>query len=311
MVDRMSKYTLTEEERRQLSDPEWVYRNLIIKGHILVLVAPPNGGKTTLMLSIASKICKMLDVTYVNSDVSGSDAKEMDLLAQKHGFRMLFPDLKIGLSMDSVVAELEQMNKEGGNYSNDVYIFDTLKKMTDVINKHQAKKLFKTLRGLSAKGMTIILLAHTNKHNSYDGKLIFEGTGDIRADADEMIYLEAQKHSDKSMTVSTVLEKTRGDFNPLTFEISPNRKVTATNHIDIALNKKTAAEKQKDQDVIDTIIQGLNGGSMIQKDLCDHCKGEGYSQGRVMKVLKKYSDGPGKLWIRSKGDKNSWNYSTL
>ena len=55
-------------------------------------------------------------------------------------------------------------------FSGQVFIFDTLKKMTDVINKRAAKDLLATLRGLSTKGMTIILLAHTNKYKGADHK---------------------------------------------------------------------------------------------------------------------------------------------
>jgi archaellum biogenesis ATPase FlaH len=307
--DWMNGYKLTDEERQQLSDPVWIYPNLIIKGHILVLVAPPNGGKTTLMLWIAGEIAKKYQVIYVNSDVSGSEVKPMDIFAQEHEFTMLFPDLKAGKSMDDIVRQLEVMNNVNTDYSHLVFIFDTLKKMTDVINKARTKKLFKTLRGLSAKGMTIVLLGHPNKHLGDNGKLVFEGTGDVRADADEMIYLVHQKHPDKSMTVSTELEKVRGDFEPISFEISPDRTVMPSGKFtDVKKANELHSQHTKDSQVIKTIEAALSGGQANQSAIVNLCGKQGISSARTRRILKQYSFGSMQKWDREKGGKNSWNY---
>ena len=45
-----------------------------------------------------------------------------------------------------------------------------------------------------------------------NGKPIYEGTGDLRSDVDELIYFIPEKHEDGSMTVSTDPDKTRGKF---------------------------------------------------------------------------------------------------
>ena len=45
-----------------------------------------------------------------------------------------------------------------------VFIFDTLKKFVDVINKKNAKDFLKLMRKLSTKGATVCLLGHTNKY---------------------------------------------------------------------------------------------------------------------------------------------------
>ena len=174
----------------------------------------------------------------MNADVSGGDAKQMVYDAKAQGFTLMLPDMKAGMSMDSVVERLILMNEVDADYSGIIFIFDTLKKMTDVINKTRAKELYKTLRGLSAKGMTIALLCHTNKYTDSDGKPIFEGTGDLRTDVDELIYLIPKKNDDGSMTVSTNPDKVRGAFEPITFEISPDRKVTQAEYVDVLKIKK-------------------------------------------------------------------------
>ena len=111
--------------------------------------------------------------------------------------------MKVGLSMNSVFIELEKLADSTHRLDNIVFIFDTLKKIINVINKAHAKQLFSILRKLSAKGMTTILLAHTNKYTDDNGHPIYEGTGDMRSDVDELIYLLPQKHSDGTMTVTT------------------------------------------------------------------------------------------------------------
>ena len=95
-------------------------------------------------------------------------------------------------------------------------------------------------------GMTIVLLAHTNKYNDADGKPIFEGTGDLRTDVDKMIYFIPQFHSDKSMTVSTVPDKVRGSFQPITFSISANREVIPEDdYVDTITANKVKAQREK------------------------------------------------------------------
>lgn len=169
----IDQFTLTDEEAAMIAEPEWVYPNLIIQGHVAVYPAPPNGGKTTIFSWIAGEISNKYQVFYVNADISGSDAKLMQAQAKENNFKLLLPDMKTGLSMNNVVDRLEVMNTQNQNYSNYVFIFDTLKKMTNIIQKDKAKSLYRTLRGLSAKGMTILLLAHTNKYNDAEGRPIY------------------------------------------------------------------------------------------------------------------------------------------
>jgi energy-coupling factor transporter ATP-binding protein EcfA2 len=306
----MEDLTLDQKEIEALTAGKWVYPNLIRHNHVTVVPAPPNGGKTTLMLWIAGVIAKDYDVYYVNADVSGTDAKSMAIEAKQKGFSLVLPDLKSGSSMKDVVAILEEMNRQGGDFTNMVFFFDTLKKMTDVINKSHAKRLFELFRGLSGKGMTIVLLAHTNKHKGDDGKLIFEGTGDIRADCDEMIYLEANQHQDGSITISTVPDKKRCDIEPLTFEVHKDRSVIPSeSYKDLSKERKERQQREKDHDVIEEIKAALLCGQSIQKDVIKHCEQNGIGKSRTRKVLDHYSQESRRIWYASKGAKNSWSYS--
>ena len=156
----LEDFTVTDEEAEQISDPVFIIPHLIVSGHIVLVAAEPNGGKTTIFFHFAGEMVKSGQrVIYVNADTSAGDAKSFIVKAKQLGIELLLPDMKLGKSMDDVVANMEGMNNRSVDLNGFVFVFDTLKKMTDVINKGAAKKLFKTLRGLSAKGATIILFA--------------------------------------------------------------------------------------------------------------------------------------------------------
>ena len=300
-------FTVTKEEVEEMCDPEWVYENLIIQGHMLVIPAPANGGKTTILQYICAQISDSYTVYYVNADISGGDAKWAYAHADAHGYTLMLPDMKTGLSMDDVVAQLERMNLTDADYSGIVFIFDTLKKMTNVISKGKAKELYKLLRGLSAKGMTVVLLAHTNKYKDSEGNFIFEGTGDLRTDVDDMIYMFPKKNEDGSMTVSTGPDKVRGAFKPITFEISADREVTALDtFIDVASIKKADEQREKDATIIEAITEAIQKDQSRQTEIIGWCR-EHHDIGRrsTEAVLRRYMNGGNKLWSRQRGFQNN------
>ena len=303
----VNNFTLTDQEADMIAEPKWIYPNLIIQSHMMVFPAPPNGGKTTIFNWIAGEIAKDYQVFYVNADIAGADAKSIRKESIEKGFTLLLPDMKAGLSMSNVVSNLEVMNEENSDYSNYVFIFDTLKKMTDVINKSSSKKLYKTLRGLSAKGMTVILLAHTNKYD-HEGEAMFEGTGDLRADVDEMIYLTPKKNDDGSMTISTKPDKVRGVFDPMTFNISPDRKVSLSDKfVDVIEIGRQQKQLEKDGLTIQVITEAITAGKFKQTEIISYCKElkTGIGLNKIRGVLNTYSYPPNKLWTCERAFQNN------
>ena len=327
MMDWAYEYELSIAEADAIAAPEWIIKNLIISGHIILIPAEPNGGKTTIMFHLSEQMVKEgYDVYYVNADISGGDAKPMVSQAKSKGFTLMLPDMKAGKSMDTVISKLVDMANEDKRYDHVVFIFDTLKKMLDVINKKAAKGFFELFRILSAKGMTIILLAHTNKYKDDQGNPIYEGTGDLRADVDELIYLIPQRHDDKSMTVTTKPDKQRGSFEAISFNIDPNRNVTLLNEpVNTIQANQIASDLKKDQGAIDAINQAILNGSTIQKDIISYClENTVIGERAIRKTLIKYtvdSDLPAtsdqnmkvinQIWSKAKGGKNSSIFSII
>ncbi|APB98826.1 AAA family ATPase [Polynucleobacter asymbioticus] len=180
---------VTSEMVKQIGDARFAWLQLIPQGHAVVICAKPNGGKTTIFTQAAADMAKDgYAVIYINADASASDIKEYAHHAIDYGYTLINPDIS-GQSNEQVVAELKFMASLEHDYSNTVLILDTLKKFTDMMAKSKGKVLYSILRALTSKGMTVIALAHTNKYDGEDGLPMYEGTADLRADCDDLIYL--------------------------------------------------------------------------------------------------------------------------
>lgn len=291
-LDWIDDFTLTDSEVGAIADPEWIIPDLVISGHLILIPAEPNGGKTTIMMYLSGLMAaKGYQVLFVNADISGSDAKYAYAYAKDYGFNLLLPDFKLGKSIKDIGAKLEKMAAQENDLSGIVLIIDTIKKLIDILDKRFAKEFFALMRKLTAKGMTIILLAHTNKHKDDRGLPIYEGTADMRSDVDELIYLLPHKHDDGTMTVTTKPDKIRGAFKPITFTIDKNRKVTQEKAaVDVESMKAQQKQQSADQVIINGILDSLKNQSLNQKDIITHCLNIGLPERSVKSVLSTYSD---------------------
>ena len=310
----IDEYKVSSAELSAIDDAEFIIEGLVMAVHLIIVAAEANGGKTTIFMHLSGEMVKKgFKVIYVNADISAGDAKGFGAQAEALGVDLLLPDMKIGKSMKDVVTELKKMNSQAGDYSHLVFVFDTLKKMTDIINKRASKELFGTLRGLTAKGATIVLLAHTNKYKGDDGKPIFEGTGDLRNDADDLIYLIPEKHSDGSMTVSVEPDKTRAPIKHMTFDIDGNRRVTqCDNYVDLMAAQAKIRQRETDQEYIERITEAIDQNKMKQSEIVMHCRDHGISRNKTLACLKRYSKGADQLWIAKRGfEKNIVTYALV
>ena len=207
-------FKMTEREVQAISDPAWVVPNFIHLGHVIAISAEPGAGKTTIFFDLCKSLTPHFNVVYVHADTNPTDAKDYWMQAESDGITYLTPDMKVGLSMMDVVTRLKSLSQSDADLKDQVWVFDTLKKMTDVIQKNNLKDLLQTMRKLSNRGMTIVLLCHTNKHKDAEGNRIFEGTSDLKSDVDELIYFDKVKQPDGSLVVTTNPDKTRAGVKP-------------------------------------------------------------------------------------------------
>ena len=177
-LDWLSEFKMTEQEVQAISDPAWVIPNFIHLGHVIAIAAEPGAGKTTILFDLCKSLTPFFSTWFTYMLIPTQPTRR--IIGCKPRPRAS-TTLKVGLSMENVVQRLQSLSQSDADLNNQVWVFDTLKKMTDVIQKKNLKDLLQTMRKLSNRGMTIVLLCHTNKHKDADGNRIFEGTGDPKA----------------------------------------------------------------------------------------------------------------------------------
>jgi KaiC/GvpD/RAD55 family RecA-like ATPase len=307
---------VTEEIIEKIADAKFAWRRLIPQGHMIVLVAEANGGKTTLMVHISAELAKDgYRVLYINADASASDIKQYKNHAMKHGYALINPDLT-NSSADRVVNELRNIAMGENDFSKVVIVLDTLKKFGDMMNKSKSKEFNTLLRTLTAKGMTVICLAHTNKYSDKDGKPMYEGTGDTRNDYDELIYLIPVKNSDGTTTISTMADKVRAEIVDESFLITTDREIKVLDtHVDALLMKEFQRHLKEDEDVIQFILENIQtmSKSVTELRVISAEQKAGYSRERLKTVLNRYCSGNCKepKWLISPASTNGYKYGKI
>ena len=307
---------VTEEIIQNIADAKFAWRQLIPEGHMVVICSKANGGKTTLMVHIAGEMAKAgYRVMYINADASASDIKDYKFHAMEYGYSLINPDLTNGTA-EKVIDELRKISLAEGDFSKVVIVLDTLKKFGDMMNKTKSKQFNTLLRTLTAKGITVICLAHTNKHDDKEGKPIFEGTGDLRNDFDELIYLIPVRNPDGTITVSTRKDKTRAEIRDESFLITPDREVKRLDrHVDTLALNEYQENLADDQLVIDFILKHIAPMSKTATELRAIALQEQikYSRKRIDRVLKRYCAGnsPDPRWTASPASTIGYKYGVI
>lgn len=299
---------LTEDDVQKMADAEFLIPNMIVRGHVAAYVAPANGGKTTIFIHLCERLVKMgMTVLYINADGSPGDLKRHYEHAQRHGYKVIAPDAKNGKSTQDVMVRLEAVASAATRCDEFVFIVDTLKKFTDVIDKRQAKAFFKLMRTITVKGATICLLGHVNKYAGEDGKTIFEGTGDLRNDLDELIYLDVFKNEgSNTLEVTTRPDKVRAEFKPKSFliHLDDGRHVSEP---DIAIRILPPEERH----LLDAIKTAIQDGHHTQKDIVSSVKQTTpHGDRKIRAALLKHSQEPNQeIEVKRSGRATDLHYS--
>ena len=229
------EYAMDEEYLSTLGAEAWVYKNLIIARHITIIIAKPGGGKTSFMVNCAAPAMAAAGykVFYVDVDSPPSDHKMMAAIAAKNKFFLVAPNTKKGKSITTYMETLQNYIEAGVDMTQYVFIFDTMKKFVDMMSKKDMKAFLSNMKRMTALGATIVLLGHANKHSDAAGLMIFEGTGDVMADCDNLLYFAARHDNEQKLsTVTTIVDqnlgaKVRGIFDSFSFQISKKTREVA------------------------------------------------------------------------------------
>ncbi|MFT6901444.1 MAG: hypothetical protein ACJAXS_001635 [Colwellia sp.] len=331
----LSKFSICgdiEAMEKQMLDDVYVLGKLAILGQSTVFYAGPNTGKTLMALwlldkAIESGQVKANDVYYVNADDNQKGLTIKGKIAQKKKFHMLAPGYK-GFQAEMLLPILNQLNIEK-QARGKIFILDTLKKFTSLMDKKSGAEFGIKIREFISNGGTLIALAHTNKNRNDDGKLVFEGTGDMVNDVDCAYMIDTKENISDAFGTKKVIVfeniKSRGDVEQ---EVAYRyQKLTGGNYNDLFNSVqpieqdevKQASKRQslelklaEHTEVINCIESAINGGTVNTNDIIKFVIDESQEPRRkVVKVLKEHTGNDwnkGHRWDFKKGDKNAKEY---
>lgn len=315
----LNKYLVTEEDVKSIKSQTHKYKKCVPGGQLFILVGVGGSGKTTVMEYICNHIPG--EVYYFNMDTPSVHIPEARIRAEEGNYHLLCPDLKGGI--DQVVNDLVDINQDGIDLSEVTIVLDTIKKIMDMGDKGDIKRLMKVLRSLTAKGATVIGLGHTNKYANDDGWPNYEGTVDLRNDCDAMACLiHCRKPNDPDTIITSLYwqeqgwehAKDRGEVEPATWVIdrSNNRKVTELDTwVDTKKLNDEAQQLEQAGDILHDLIEYLASQpeGVNQSQVVTAMAAIPHSRRQVLEHLKTYD---GKLWSRqTKKELNAQIYTLM
>lgn len=212
-----------EELEQRLAQERDVIPGMITTGTVTLVYAPSGAGKTVWILgnlfqSIRNNLIRGSDVIYFNEDDGAKGVLQKAKMGKRHGMNMITlansidPNLR---KTEDALRMLDQIRVEG-EANGKIVICDTLKKFAPVLNKADMRDVLHVFREFAAAGGTVILLGHCNKHRSMDGRLIYEGVGDLKSDVDNMFGLDPV--NDKFAAYQELLVINEKDRSQISFE---------------------------------------------------------------------------------------------
>ncbi|MXP47438.1 AAA family ATPase [Altererythrobacter luteolus] len=294
----------------------------ILFGQSTVIYAPPNAGKTLIVLHLLSegvdrKTIRAQNVYYINADDSGRGVAEKVVLLDELQANTLVPGMS-GFTTSRLSEAIAEMVTS--DQCNDVIvIIDTLKKFVDLMDKAKSAGFGNLVRQFTLKGGTFVALAHTRKNGSPDGQPIYGGTSDIVEDFDAaclLVPLE-ERTSRNEKIVQFQFTKRRGPNDDEAYsyddakDLSYAERLASVKSVDaVEFDKYSEADAQRsDQQIIEAIRACLTDGVEQKMAISREAAARsGASRRAIINVLERYTgDDPAKhLWnysIRERGAK--------
>lgn len=176
-----------EEFEKQAVAAKPLLGKLCLTGQASAWYAPPNAGKTLIMLkllidAIAEKRITPGNVYYINADDGSEGFATKIRLMDDMGCHTLAPGHRgfIPTMLPDLLNTMAESKKARGA----LIIIDTIKKAASLMDKGKASTFTSACRRAVMAGATIVGFAHTNKATQANGKLQYGGTTDLRDDFD-------------------------------------------------------------------------------------------------------------------------------
>ena len=303
---------ITKEFVKDIEDAHFQWKHIVAAAHLCVWAAPGGNGKSTIARKAAADMSRDgLKVLYFMEDAGATDFKYLQRHASENTYTLL--NSTAGhKSPEDIFKMIRQLSTSSTRMEGYVLVLDTMKKFLDVMGKAGAREFFKVLRAITTLGGTVLLLGHTNKHKDIEGKLVFEGVGDIRNDIDELFYIEAVDDAQTGDRLATIVpDKVRCAAEACTFRL---RKLTLDavdeRLTDVSALAAAALREKQDGHAIAAIesILKARGGESKEKLVAEVAISVALGQHKVRDILRNYSDGEmgnGARWNITRGGLNN------
>jgi hypothetical protein len=306
-INPLARFSLlgrTQELEVQMVEQKAIFGNIILQGQASVIYAPPNTGKTLILMhliieSIKSGRIDPSKLFYLNMDDNSSGLVGKNKWTDEYGFHML-ADGHQGFQASEFHFAMEEMIASN-TATGVIVVLDTLKKFVNPMAKDACRAFTKMARRFSLKGGTFVALSHVNKNRGADGKLIYSGTADIVDDFDCVYVLDIIQQDDQSQKlVEFSNRKNRGGgvassvaySYSMESGLSYNELLLSVQEVDPAhlLPIKQAAELVSDATVIAAIEACIVGGVNTKMKLADAAaKHANVSKRAALQVIEKYT----------------------
>jgi len=337
VLDRVRDFSITGQSRelkRKMLSNVFIMDRIAILGQWTAIYAAPGTGKTLLTLwMLRDQISKGLihgnQVFYVNADDNYKGMTEKLEIAEEFGLQILVPNFN-DFAVDQMLPLMISLAKSGQAHGV-IFVLDTLKKFTDLMDKRMSSQFGNTARQFVTAGGSLIVLAHTNKHKDADGKGIYSGTSDIVDDSDCGFIIdklgESDEFSGKKITVEFSNIKSRGDVaSKLGFTYSNGGQ----SYLDLLDSVERIDEKSlegskreielekllvRDEEIIKAVCLAINEGVQSKDILVKEVKKRtAETTAKVKAVIKSRTGGKyvlGHRWIVTPGENNAQIFSVL
>ena len=277
-LDRFSLTGTSSKLELEINESELLLGDVVLTGQASVIFAAPNTGKTliTLRLIMAAKKNLNIDLSklyYLNLDDTGEGLVQKLKIAEEFGFQMLANGHNHFNSNDFTSIIIDMTNKR--ECLGVVIVVDTLKKITDMMNKQKSSDFNKLVRKFVSFGGTFIGLAHVNKQLGANGKPIYAGTSDIVDDFDCGIVLHKCREDDDFHYVQFENIKSRGNVAQLATykysnekDLSYNELLISVEHVDV-VNEQPFYMQLSETNMIEEIKSLIEEGVNTKMILAD------------------------------------------
>lgn len=314
-LELLNEYSINdslEQIKRDARESTFIFDRLILKGQSNILFAPPNAGKTLLIINQLKQAYLAgnldgLSIFYVNADDSQSGIIEKTDILSKIGVHTLVPGYKRFKShsllqvLDGLAADDEAKNV--------VLIVDTLKKFADTMDKKNMRNFGIKVSEFVLKGGTFIGLGHTNKNRDINNNLVYSGTSDLIEDVDCIYMMDVEDESNReglqTKYIKLTNQKLRGNNAlELTYVYKKSETMPYVEMVESVLNMDSESYSkakelqlkdsnfsyyvQKYADAVSLITTALNLSEMDKTELRDYLiKNTNYGRDKCIEIIDK------------------------